>query len=323
MTQRLQTMARPGEADGAGWFNEPLAEGPQVFSSPQVHSGKCSCGAGATTRRLPSFELLITIESMHAFNAVAATPLIDTPAMQWELAVLAACAGAASPPSLAAGPQKRKVLPPPGCAAKLLHPAPGPQKHHTTRFPEVELRRSETLRFAFTEIDFTYPYATAGVMSEHDMAVMSTHFRLWPAMLKIGIVINLIHCWHNEGYQYGCSIGKYTKLVCVLVPARGKPPFGQLYCSARYRVAPQAAPAERFNVFVCRPWPAIFKVDMASILSQRWHTESFMRRYPADTFTNWCAWCQPQGCRRFPASSHGREQYALASRAAPADRLTA
>lgn len=169
MKQRLQTMARPGEADGAGWLNVPLAEGPQVFSSP---------------RRLPSVELLITSESMHAFNALAATPLIDAPVVQWDSTVLAACAGAASPPRLAAGPQKRKVLPPAGWIAKFLHPAPGTQKHHATRFPEVELRRSETLSFACTDIDFTYPYATAGVMSKHDIAVMSTHAQLWSAMFQ-------------------------------------------------------------------------------------------------------------------------------------------
>ena len=85
-----------------------VCSGQQVGSSPQVRSGNISCGTRATTQRLKCVELLFASKRVPAFNALAATPLIDMPAMLWELAVSGACAGAATPPSLAAGPRSRK-----------------------------------------------------------------------------------------------------------------------------------------------------------------------------------------------------------------------
>ena len=96
--------------------------------------------------------------------------------------------------------------------------------------------------------------------------------------------MNLTRRWHHKSNKYVCS-ADYIKLVCVLVSAKGKPPFGRVYCSARYGVRSQAAPAERFNVFGCGPWPAMFGIVLVGMLINHWHNESSMHRYSAEKLT--------------------------------------
>ena len=235
MQQPPQTLARPREADGASWIHESLARGPQVRSSPQVRSGQSSSDAGADIWRLPSAKLLSTSERMPAFMAPADMHLIEMPAVTWELAVSAACAGAAGPLSPADEPRQWKLLPHAVCAGHLP-PASGPRRHYfAARLPEAEGELSATYRLAFTEMDLTRSCAKAGAVLEHDAAVIPCHFRPWPALFKIGIAL-------------------------------------------------RAAPAEPFNVFGCRPWPAMSLTGIGSNLLHHLHNESCTHKYSVETF---------------------------------------